>query len=554
MIADWARRVADFFRWAETRPVLSGSSYAADAALAAIVTIAAVVAAGEGYLAVGRHRQVPGAGSSGKPPNRALHDLLGPTAQHAPLAHLVQMPSWALLGVVLATAPLAFRRTYPTSAFCVILAAVIATSHFSTAITVGSAIFAAYCAVVYSRYRRMALLSLIAGAIVITLAYPQAAPQVPERFTALLILLPTVAAANMMRVWRQRADDSADRLRRAQSEHEADTRRAIGLERARIASELHDVVTHNVSVMVVQAGAARRVLDSSPGDADEAQLAREALLAIEASGRTAMTELRYLLGLLAPSGEEGASVPADGPYDAAQGAGPGAGDASGPSGAGSPAVPVGAGSPVGAVGAGSPVGAVGAGSPVGAVGAGSLVGAVGAGSLVGAGDATLSPQPGVAQIPALLARVCATGLPVELSVAAPAGARRALSPGIDLTAYRVVQEALTNVIKHSGQAHTVVQIEYRPRELLITISDDGQPADTPVSDLARGQRSGPAGRGLVGLRERVAIYGGELDAGPRPGGGWRVSARIPLEPMADGDARGAEEDLLIWADFQAAST
>ena len=523
-MADWARRVAGFFRWAETRPVLSGSSYAADAGLAVIVTIAAVVAASEGYLTVGRHRQVLGDGSSGKPPNNALHDLLGPAAQHAPLTHLAQIPSWALLGVVLATAPLAFRRTYPTSAFCVILAAVIATSHYSTAITVGSAIFAAYCAVAYSRYRRMALLSLIAGAIVITLAYPQAAPQVPERFTALLILLPTVAAANMMRVWRQRANDSADRLRRAQSEHEADTRHAIGLERARIASELHDVVTHNVSVMVVQAGAARRVLDSSPGDADQAQLAREALLAIEASGRTAMTELRYLLGLLAPSGEEGASGPAGGPHDAAQGAGPGAGDASGPS------------------GAGSAVGAVGAGSPVGA------------GSAVGAGDATLSPQPGVAQIPALLARVCAAGLPVELSVAAPAGSRRALSPGIDLTAYRVVQEALTNVIKHSGQAHTVVQIEYRPRELLITISDDGQPADPPTSDLARGQRSGPAGRGLVGLRERVAIYGGELDASPRPGGGWRVSARIPLEPLADGDAGGAEEDLLVWADFQAAST
>jgi len=81
LIADWARRVAGFFRWAETRPVLSGSSYAADAGLAVIVTIAAVVAASEGYLTVGRHRQVLGAGSSGKPPNNALHDLLGPAAQ-----------------------------------------------------------------------------------------------------------------------------------------------------------------------------------------------------------------------------------------------------------------------------------------------------------------------------------------------------------------------------------------------------------------------------------------------------------------------------------------
>ena len=130
-----------------------------------------------------------------------------------------------------------------------------------------------------------------------TAAYPNTTPPVPARFTALLVLLPTVAVGMAIRVWRRRAGESAERLRLAQQEHEAQTRRAVALERARIASEMHDVVTHNVSVMVVQAGAARRVLDSSPGDA------REALLAVEASGRTAMTELRHLLGLLAPSGE-----------------------------------------------------------------------------------------------------------------------------------------------------------------------------------------------------------------------------------------------------------
>ena len=115
-----------------------------------------------------------------------------------------------------------------------------------------------------------------------------------------------MAVAIAMRTWRRRAGDSAERLRRAEAEHEAETRRAVEAERARIASELHDVVTHNVSVMVVQAGAARRVLGSSPGQAPEAdrvQTAVEALLAVEASGRTAMGELRHLLGLLAPSGE-----------------------------------------------------------------------------------------------------------------------------------------------------------------------------------------------------------------------------------------------------------
>ena len=199
-----------------------------------------------------------------------------------------------LLGAALTTAPLAFRRIYPITAFCVIMVAVIATSGYTTSITFAAVIFAAYSAVAYSPFRRAALLGVLVAAIIVTAAYPNTSPPVPERFGALLVLLPTVAVGVAIRVWRRRAGESAERLRVAEAEHEAQTRRAVALERARIASEMHDVVTHNVSVMVMQAGAARRVLDSSPGDA------REALLAVEASGRTAMTELRHLLGLLAP--------------------------------------------------------------------------------------------------------------------------------------------------------------------------------------------------------------------------------------------------------------
>jgi signal transduction histidine kinase len=338
----------------------------------------------------------------------------------------------AVLAIVLTTAPLAFRRRYPATAFGVIFAAVLVAHDHVTTITFGAVIFAAYSAVLYGRFRWAALLAVGAGAVIATAAFPNTTPQVPARFTALLVLAPTAAVAVGMRGWRQRAGDSADRLVRAQAEHEAQTRLAVEAERARIAGELHDVVTHNVSVMVVQAGAARSVLSSSPDEA------RAALLAVEASGRTAMSELRHLLGLLAPAGGD---------------------------------------------------------------------------------EAVLVPQPGAGQVPSLVERVRAAGLNVELSVT---GARD-LPPGVDLAAYRVVQEALTNVIKHAGTARAAVVLDYRPDDLLITVTDDGRPVT---------EAGGPGGRGLIGLRERIGLYGGELDAGPRPGGGWRVRARIPLEGSA----------------------
>jgi signal transduction histidine kinase len=404
-----------------------------DAAIAAVATIAAVwmvitpLRAGHTRDIVAH--AVPGPAGGG---------IVTTASPSAAATYLI------VLGAMATTAPLAFRRRYPAGVFCMIVAVVLAASSYATTVTFVTVLFAAYSAIVYSPYRRLALLCVATAAVIVTAAFPSTAPHVPERLTALLVLLPTAAVATAMRTWRQRAGDSAERLHRAQAEHEAQTRRAVEAERARIASELHDVVTHNVSVMVVQAGAARRVLDSSPG------LATEALLAVEASGRTAMTELRYLLGLLAPAG----------PDDHAP----------------------------------------------------------------GEQDAVLVPQPGLGQVGALVDRVRAAGLPAELIT----DGARVLPPGVDLAAYRVVQEALTNVIKHGGGAGAVIRLVYGERELVITVTDDGAPA-RPAGYGARGA----GGRGLIGLRERLGLYGGELDAGPRPGGGWRVRAVIPLEPAPE---------------------
>jgi signal transduction histidine kinase len=409
------------------RRLLWGTTSTLDAAIAIAATICAVLFVEKGYL--------PAVHPIGLYPGRyviiGLHRLIlaGPeTGRH-------RLTSLTMAEVVLTTLPLAFRRTYPVGAFCVIMAAVVASSQYSTAITIAAALFAAYCAIVYSEKQWVASGCLVTCLIVVTFTYPQTNPQLPAMFTPALLLTPAVALGYLMRMWQRRARESAFRLERAEAEHEAATARALELERARIASELHDVVTHNVSVMVVQAGAARQVLGRSPADA------REALLAIEASGRNAMTELRHLLSLLAPdrTGEE--TIP--------------------------------------------------------------------------------RPQPGLDEVPGLISGVRGAGLTVELTVT---GTPAPLPPGLDLAAYRVVQEALTNVIKHAGGAQTSVLISWAT-ELEITISND-------CGDQGYGVGPG-AGRGLIGLRERVAIYRGSLDAGPRPSGGWRVRASFPLEPAIE---------------------
>ena len=261
-------------------------------------------------------------------------------------------------------------------------------------------------------------------------------PTVPDSAVPFLILIPIAVAADGLRRWKHRADEGRARLAALEREQVEALRRATEHERARIARELHDVVTHNVSVMVIQAGAARKVMDATPDQA------REALLAVEAGGRAAMAELRHVMGLL--------TMDSDGPDPA--------------------------------------------------------------------GGADLTPQPGLDRLGALVQRVRDTGVLVELTVA---GQPRLVPPGIELTTYRIVQEALTNTVKHATGATATVIVEYGTDQLRVQVTDTG---GTPGASAATGNR-----HGLIGLRERLAVYGGTLHTGSRPTGGYRVKAQIPLE-------------------------
>jgi signal transduction histidine kinase len=375
---------------------------------------------------------------------------LGP-ARSPVAAAAANLAGWReVLLAAVSTAPLALRRLWPLTAFWLILGVAVATPGYrETVITVIVVTVAAYSALAYSRFHGAAMLCMPAAGLLVVTAFHGTMPQLRDGSAALLLLGPILLAGNAMHAWRRQAGDSQARLDRLQAEHEAATRQALELERARIAGELHDVVTHNVSVMIVQAGAARQVLAAAPDQATSA------MLAVEASGRAAMTELRHLLGLLGPAGAAGQTAPGGG----------------------------------------------------------------------GLASEDLRPQPGLGQLRSLIDGVTAAGLPVDLHVG---DLPRGLPPGLDLAAFRVVQEALTNVIKHAGNARTSVSVEYRDGDLVVAVADAGRRAG------AAGPAIPGAGRGLLGLRERVAMYGGELDAGPRERGGWLVRARIPADPVTAG--------------------
>ncbi|MGW7093383.1 sensor histidine kinase [Streptomyces sp. NPDC054874] len=347
---------------------------------------------------------------------------------------------------VIASGALALRRRYPLAVLCVVTAATLATPQSVLRLTFYAFVIAVYSAAVYSPYRVAALAALPVSVVLVSTSGNSVTPIVPNQYTGLLILVPMAVAAIGLRNWKLRTDEGRTRLSALEREQAEALRRAVEHERARIARELHDVVTHNVSVMIIQAGAARKIMESSP------EQAAEALLAVEAGGRAAMTELRHVMGLLTMA-DESAGTDGDG----------------------------------------------------------------GGADLTGTA-AELAPQPGLDQLEALIGRVRDTGLPVGLTVIGPPSP---LPPGLELAAYRVVQEALTNTVKHASGATADVTVEYGPQRLRVEVTDTG---GRPGASAPTGN-----GRGLIGLRERLAVHDGVLTTGRRLTGGFRVEALIPLE-------------------------
>ena len=288
-------------------------------------------------------------------------------------------------------------------------------------------------------------LAVVLGCIVVVVSNipgPQAASVlvfVPLRFVvswvagyALRARAEQAEAAETRAALAEREREAAEmRATLAEREREAAARIAVAEERTRIARELHDIVAHAVSVMVLQVGAVRHKLPQELEDD------REALSRVEGAGRTALVEMRRLLGAMRRDGD----------------------------------------------------------------------------------GLDLAPQPGLDGLESLVDDVGRAGLPVQLHVD---GDRFPLPRAIDLSAYRILQEGLTNALKHAGASRADVTVRYRPDEIELEVADDGAGAAT----------SDGLGHGLVGIRERVKIYGGEMSAGTAPAGGFVLSARLPVERLA----------------------
>jgi signal transduction histidine kinase len=273
---------------------------------------------------------------------------------------------------------------------------------------------------------RVGLAVVLAGAVVVVYNDPEHSAGEFTFVPALMAIAWLVGFA--LRERAAQAEAAEERASRAEGEREESARRAVFEERVRIARELHDVVAHHVSMMGVQAGAARIVIDR------DRVKAKEALTAIETSSREAVAELHRLLGFLRQVGDRD----------------------------------------------------------------------------------DLAPQPGLSELPRLAASMGDSDLAVEVSIE---GETRSLPPTLDVSAYRIVQEALTNTLKHAAASRADVHLRYWPDELEVEIVDDGRPNG--------GSSSASGGLGLIGMRERAALHGGQFSAGPAAGGGFSVRVRLP---------------------------
>jgi signal transduction histidine kinase len=344
---------------------------------------------------------------------------------------------------LLATVPLLFRRRFPFAAPALVFVGVAGVSLVVPAGVTEGASFAilglilACWAAGAQREGQQALAGAALGLAAFAVLVParrgagttlQVGDAQVDIVSLLVIGIGLPLGAFALRRREQRAAALEAQAERLAREREQRARAAVAAERARIARDLHDVIAHSVSVMTVQGGAARLLLDQ------DARRARESLLAVEQTGHQAMAEMRRLLGI--------AHAEPDTP--------------------------------------------------------------------------ALAPQPGLADLETLVEQVRRAGLPVALAVD---GAPHAVAPGVGLAAYRIVQEALTNALKHAGPARAWVTVSYQPDALELEIADDG-PGVASVDATG--------GHGLVGMHERVGLYGGELAAGPRAEGGFAVRARLPL--------------------------
>ena len=352
------------------------------------------------------------------------------------------VPIGAVALLLVQSTALMFRRRWPMAVYAVVGVGTIVYSWLGfTSNVAGLGVLIAIYTVAAHLPLADALLAggiYVIGMFLSLLGTSQTSASAPDRFIAefLINLLALALAWTVGVTVRTRRAYVASLEARAallEREREDNARLAVALERGRIARELHDVVAHSVSVVVVQAAAAERLIDADPAGA------REAMRIVASVGREALGEMRRVLDVLRDSGAGGG----------------------------------------------------------------------------------LAPQPGIDELDALARRMADAGLPVELSVQ---GEERPLPASAALSAYRIVQESLTNTLRHAGPARARVMLRYLPDALEIRVSDNG--AGARASAVSEG-----GGHGLIGMRERVALFGGELEAGPRPEGGYAVLARIPtVEP------------------------